>query len=124
MSKTVFDHLRTRLLDRAGVGPTPKVRDLATMRKTEWSSDFERLMRNRLLMGAFRYGSMSDPAKGQFDCLGSIIDRARLYQQTGNDELLVDIANIALVEYVHGRHPLKHFRSADDGIHAAPIDAG
>ena len=44
--------------------------------------------------------------------------RMKLYEETGNDELLVDIANLCLLEFMIGKHPNKHFNSIDDGEHA------
>lgn len=84
---------------------------------TEWSSEFEQLMRNRLLLGRFRYGKMGDPTKAEYDHIGSIRTRLDLFEETGNLEHLVDIANLCLVEFVHTKHPLAHFAAIDDGIH-------
>lgn len=119
------DFLRERLLDQAGVVTTdksPEQRSLEQLRESEWSAKFESLMRNRLLVGRFRYGRMGDPAKGQFDRLKSIEERLARYRDTGNDELLVDIANLSLVEFVCGRHPKKHFEAVDDGPHVEPLN--
>lgn len=92
-------------------------KDLRSIRKINWSSKFERLMRNRLVMGYFRYGPLNKQVQGQYNNIQSIMDRANLYKRTGNDEILVDIANIAMVEFKNGLHPKKHFKSVDDGIH-------
>lgn len=112
------DYLRERLLSRAGLDPVGDKREpLDQLRDTEWCAKFEALMRNRLIMGRFRYGAMGDPDKGNYDCLGSIERRLKKYRETGNDEHLVDIANLALVEFVTGKHPEKHFEASDDGEH-------
>lgn len=47
--------------------------------------------------------------------ISSMKRRLDMYEKEGNMELLVDIANLALVEYMHSTHPLKHF--ADSGVH-------
>ena len=49
--------------------------------------------------------------------IGSIVKRLMSYQETGNTELLVDVANLCLCEFVEGKHPNKHFRAVDDGEH-------
>lgn len=90
---------------------------LDELRKSEWSPEFEQLMRNRLIIGAFRYGRFGTP-RPQYDRMASITKRAGLYATDGNLEHLVDIANLALVEFVEGRHPLRHFAAQDDVIHA------
>lgn len=79
------------------------------LRRSEWSADFEQLMRNRLVMGAFRYGKLGAQFKPQWDRMWSIAKRAAEYERTGNLELLVDIANLCLLEFVEGRHPNRHF---------------
>jgi len=111
--------LRQRLLQRAGVGGTTRrgTMNLAEWKMMEWSDRFEQLMRNRLVMGRLRYGSFRDAEKGGHNWVESIITRAKRYQKTGNDELLVDIANCAMVEFERGDHPDKHFRPEDDGEH-------
>lgn len=78
------------------------------IRKSEWSPAFERLMRDRLVMGAFRYGLLNAEGKPQYDRIASIVKRAELYRETGDDQLLADMANLALCEFEEGTHPLKH----------------
>jgi hypothetical protein len=90
---------------------------LTSLKKTEWSDEMERLMRNRLVFGSIRYGLLHDPHKPVYDRLNSIIQRAKLYMTTGNDEYLVDVANLALLEFEEGKHPKKHFKSIDDDVH-------
>ena len=94
--------------------PRPTLKDIY---EKQWSKEFETYMRNRLAMGYFRYGSLERQSKGQYDNIGSILKRLTLYKKTGNDEILVDVANLAMVEYMLGNHPLKHFKAEDGGIH-------
>lgn len=117
--------IRDRLLLQAGLqdplpAPLPGV-DIATLWKSQWSQEFETLMRNRLVMGALRYGPLGTPRKTQFDRVSSMIRRLQGYQSTGNLEMLVDVANLALVEYEEGNHPLRHFNSDDTGEHCSPM---
>ena len=91
--------------------------NIEELKKTEWNKEFEQLMRNRLIIGAFRYGKMNAPDKPNYDRMSSIIKRANNYLDTGNDELLVDIANLCMMEYIEGNHINKHFSSVDDGEH-------
>jgi len=97
-----------------------RVPDLPELQRSQWSPEFEQLQRRRLIMGAFRYGLLDDQkaAGGNgYDNVGSLIRRAKLYQATGNLEHLVDIANLAMVEFVTGEHPARHFAANDDGEH-------
>lgn len=89
--------------------------------KSQWNSWFESMMRNRLAMGAFRYGLFGSKDKGNYDNIGSAIRRLKKYEETGNVEYLIDSANLCMVEYVEGRHPNKHFSSVDDGEHTKKI---
>lgn len=91
--------------------------DYNKLLKSEWSPEFEQLMRNRLIVGALRYGRLGNLNKPQYDRIASIITRANKYAIIGNSEYLVDIANLALCEFVEGNHPNKHFNSIDDGEH-------
>lgn len=90
---------------------------LDVLERTEWSPRFERLMRNRLILGAMRYAPLHQPNTPQFDRVSSAIRRLQHYAQTGNTELLVDVANLCLVEFEEGIHPLKHWAAVDDGEH-------
>ena len=90
---------------------------LNKLRRTQWSPEFEELMRNRLIVGSIRYGLLNDKTKRKYDRIDSVIKRAKLYQSTGNDEYLVDIANLVLLEFEEGEHPQKHFKALDDKGH-------
>ena len=85
--------------------------------KSEWSPIFEQFCHNRLVMGALRYGRLYEPNKLDYDRIGSIEKRLNLYRKTGNTEFLIDIANLCMLEFGEGKHPLKHFNSIDDGEH-------
>jgi hypothetical protein len=91
--------------------------NLEDLKKTEWSTEFENLMRNRLIMGAIRYGKLGDKNKPQYDRIQSCKDRLDAYEKTGNTEHLVDVANLALLTFVEDDHPEKHFHAIDDGVH-------
>jgi hypothetical protein len=114
------EFLRTRLLTQAGVIKKPTY-SLSALRSTQWSTHFEQLMRNRLIMGALRYGLLHAIGKPQYDRLKAMKDRLDQYKQTGNDELLVDVANLSLLEFEEGKHPLKHWKSQDDSTHVEAV---
>ncbi len=95
--------------------------DIEELRKTEWSPEFEKLMRNRLLMGALRYGVMGHGSvpenKPQYNRIESIRKRLKFFEESGNAEWLVDIANMALLMFEERQHPNFHFEAGDDGYH-------
>jgi hypothetical protein len=105
--KTVTQRLRDHLLNGA--------MSLEELQKSEWSSLFEQLMRNRLVMGAFRYGRLGAEGKPQFNRAAYMMLCIQKYKKTGNLECLVDVANLALVEFVEGKHPKRHFYTEEDG---------
>jgi len=124
MNHNTHDVLRTRLLQKAGLSdvPKPKFR-LSDLEKSEWSPRFEALMRNRLLMGALRYGTLEQKRhrKAPYDLMGAIKEKLRLHDETGNDEYLVDIANYCLLEFEIGHHPNKHFHALDKHHHHCKV---
>ena len=95
--------------------------DVDNIEQTEWSKEFEILQRNRLIMGAIRYQRILAPDKPQLDRISGMLKYIKEYQETGNLECLVDIANYCLLEFVEGKHPNKHFYSSDDKYHVKPL---
>jgi hypothetical protein len=92
--------------------------DFNELYESEWSEAFERMMRWRLVHGSIRYGLLNAPGKPQYDRIDAIIRRARTYAQTGNVDLLADIANFALHELEEGTHPNRHL---DGSAHADTV---
>lgn len=113
--KTITEHLRDRLYS------TSEERDsnsLASLKISEKSNEFRKLKNNRLIMGSLRYHfKIGDPRKPQYDRIDAILKYLDMYKATGNLENLVDISNLAELEFVEGDHPHKHFKAADDGWH-------
>jgi hypothetical protein len=82
--------------------------------QTEWSSEFEWLMRARLIMGPFRgYGRFGSNTKSQYDRVGRMTAELETYQRTHNLECLVEIATHAMLEYVETDHPDTHYAPSD-----------
>ena len=100
---------------------TPKPVKIADLQKSEWNHYFEKLMRNRLILGALRYGRLLAPGKPKYDRVGAMINRLNQYRQTGNKEHLVDVANLSLLEFTECHHPRQHFSPIDDGPHVNTI---
>ena len=124
--RTVTEHIRAHLYERKGLTPTGDSYPvgnlgLAELREAEYSPEFEKLRRNRLVFGAIRYGRRGGKDKPNYDRISSCIHRLRQYRRTGNDELLVDVSNLCELEFVEGTHPEKHFASVDDGEHVGVI---
>ena len=118
--KTVTEYIRDHLLMTLGYPtPTSRMPSLEALRESEWSPRFERLMRNRLIMGAFRYGTFDEKndSPGRYQYAKDALRRLAAYLDTGNTEILVDVANMCLLEFEFGQHPMRHFRAVDDAEH-------
>lgn len=111
--KTVSQYIRESILHKLGLIDVKPV-ILNNLRLSEWSSEFEILMRNRLIMGAFRYGQLGTPHKKQYDRCEYMKRKVKEYEDTGNLECLVDVSNLAMVEFVEGCHHSRHFHSVGD----------
>ena len=107
----MHQHIRENILKNLGMEKRKKMPSLNKLRKSEWSLKFERLMRNRLIIGSIRYGLLNAPNKPQYDRIPSIIHRLKLYQKDKNAEHLVDVANICLMEFEEGDN---HFTALDE----------
>jgi hypothetical protein len=111
---SVHDQLRAHLLE--GIKTEPSVRLYEVMR-SQWSDEFVELMRNRLTQGYFRYAPLHEGRP--YDNVKSAQHRLKLYLETGNQEHLVDVANLCLCEFVKpGSHSRPFFHATDDGVHA------
>ncbi len=123
--KTLHDILRTRLLQAAGVEKPPvpftATISLAEMERLQWGEEWQRilgLMKNRMIMGGYRYGHTPLQKPREFDNIADIRRRLDKYEANGNMEHLIDAANITIIECLKGSHPNFHFESIDDGEHA------
>ncbi len=118
--KTVTMLLREHL--QGVVGVVDRVKPYEEILKTEWNPLFEKLMRNRLVLGFFRYGEMHGTTKTTDDRIKYLAYKVSLYKDTGNLEHLVDLANVAMVEFSQGTHPNKHFGAEDDRAHIGAMN--
>ena len=111
------DFLMDLWRDLAGlpeIGEKPLLPDLEEIRRTQWCPEFDEYSLNRMVQGAFRYGLITtDESKG-YDHLSSIPKRIEEYKKTGNPEVLFDIRNLCMLQYIHGGHVGKPFNSVDD----------
>ncbi len=101
--------------NRGGKGAI--IPDLSILEKTEWSAEFERFRKNRMIMGAFRYGLIKDQDFDNYDLTKEISRRLAAYESTGNLDYLFDIANVAMLEYIKGKTEGKKVMTGDDAVH-------
>ena len=114
---TVTELIRRHLSERVGgYWPDPKP-GLDELRDRRWVPEFERLMRDRLIMGAFRYEceDLREAPKRAFDNVPSMRVRLAKYEETGDLEHLVDVANLCMLEFRLGRARRDRFRYLGSG---------
>ena len=83
--------------------------------RRDYSDEFDSLRKNSIIQSHYKYGWMSDTYPELADAFGSIEKRVELYRHTGNADWLVDIANFAMIEFMHPKHPSYHFRRTSSG---------
>lgn len=77
------------------------------------NQEFIQLMKNRLMIGHFRYGLKVEQG-ARYDTVQALQARLKLYVETGNTEYLVDLANFCMLEFQDPAHPNAHFEAGDD----------
>ena len=78
----------------------------------EYNKFFLQGMLNRMAVSYHKYGMMKDAGK-RIDQVKSLKVRLDKYIETGNTEWLIDVANMAMIEFTHSQHPHGHFRATD-----------
>lgn len=81
--------------------------------RQETSRKFHQLMDNAMMISLFKYGKVGDAYPEKVDALESLIDRFNKYEATGNAEYLVDVANFAMIEFMHPANPKAHYQATD-----------
>jgi hypothetical protein len=70
--------------------------------KTEYSPKFDELRKNRMIQSFYKYGPASkNYGEGRVDAIGSLELCLEKFKKTGNTEYLVDVANYAMLRYMH-----------------------
>lgn len=84
---------------------------------TEWSPLFEKIRKDMMVMSYYKYGPVAENYKEHkcMDAIGNLKKRLEAYEQTGNTEFLADIANFAMLEFMHPQHPNAYYKPTDSG---------
>ncbi len=80
---------------------------------SEFSEAFVALMKNRMAMSFYKYGPLANAYPEKVDAIATLTAHIETYLASGNTELLVDIANYAMIEFMRPRHPQAHFEARD-----------
>jgi hypothetical protein len=68
---------------------------------TEYSSQFVQGMVNAMGVSFFKYGAVANAYPINVNALDSLQKRIERYLATGNIEYLIDVANFAMIEFMH-----------------------
>lgn len=80
---------------------------------TEFCEPFVQGMADRMAVSYCKYGAVAEAYPSRVDAIASLKKRLERYEQDGNTEWLVDVANFAMIEFAHPRHPAAHFAATD-----------
>lgn len=83
----------------------------------EFSANFLQAMLDRMLMSYFKYGKVSEGFPRKVDALATLRSKLEEYERTKNTEMLVDVANYAMIEFMHPKLEGAHYtpREASKG---------
>ena len=73
----------------------------ASTPSTEFDFTFIQRMADRMSMSFRKYGPVAEAYPENVDALETALLKIKLYKQTGNKELLVDVANYVMIESMH-----------------------
>ena len=77
-----------------------------------------------MLINGTKYGPVHHAYPARVDAIASLKVRLELYEESGNVEYLEDIANFAMIEWMHPRHPEAHYKHEADGSIGRVNDTG
>lgn len=88
--------------------------DIEKILSTEYSEEFDRIRKNAMVVGHYKYGGIRENAKQSYvDYIATAEKRLQTYKETGNTEYLADVANFLMVEFMYPQHPNGHYQPTD-----------
>lgn len=80
----------------------------------EYSDEFDRLAKNRVMTSYHKYGPAKENYKnGNIQAIPSMEKCVKKYLETGNTEYLVDAKNYLMFEFMYPQVKGAHFRSTE-----------
>lgn len=70
-------------------------------------------MKNAMLTSYYKYGEVKLNYPSLANAIESLKLRIEKYEETGNADYLIDIANFAMIEFMYPGHPNAHYRPTD-----------
>ena len=90
-----------------------EIKQVPIVPDSEVSQPFLQGMSDRMAMSYFKYGRVAEAYPRLVDAIASLKKRLALYEETGNTEWLMDVANFAMIEYMYPKHEKAHFKPTD-----------
>lgn len=88
---------------------------------TEYSSEFDKLRKNRVELSYYKYGPARENfGSGRVDAIGSLELCLDKFKKTGNTEYLLDVANYAMFRYMYPM-PGEFFKATDSKDSAGTV---
>jgi hypothetical protein len=87
--------------------------DTLTRLARDTSRKFHDLMDAAMLVSSFKYGAVAEAYPERVNAIDSLKKRLDAYRKTGNAEYLVDVANFAMIEFMHPAHAKAHYTATD-----------
>jgi hypothetical protein len=76
--------------------------DATEILRQEYCAEFDERRKNAIVCSFYKYGpSKENFQKGMVDAIGSLKKNLKKFEETGNTEYLVDIANYAMFRYMY-----------------------
>lgn len=89
--------------------------------KSEYSTEFDEHRKNAVLTSYYKYGpSKENFQKGMVDAIGSLKKNLTKFEETGNTEYLIDIANYAMFRFMYPQG--NEFYQPSDSNQSAGVD--
>lgn len=82
---------------------------------SEFSPQFVARMQRSMGVSFHKYGAVKDAYPHKVNAVKSLRHRLQLYEETGNADYLVDVANFAMIEFMCPAHPDFHDKPTDGG---------
>jgi len=89
--------------------------DITTIEKTETSLKFWQRMKRSMVNSFHKYGAVAQAYPHKVKAIASLKKRLDLYEQTGNADYLIDVANFAMIEFMRPAHAQFHDKPTDGG---------
>ena len=76
--------------------------------QTETNPEFRKRQEQSMVVSFHKYGPIREGYPHRVNAIASLKKRLRLYEETGNADYLIDIANFAEIEFTLPAHPNYH----------------